>query len=306
MKIKEKSKNVKKKAFWIFLAFSFFLISPEVIAQGQAINSNEIIIEFVSEFSPTLTPGPTATGTSGPTNTPTQAPNWCMSQGGVCCQSTGAFPCSGDRLQHSSGDAKCDGCWRSSGTFWCCSGGCGYGTPQPFVTPIAGCALPTATQPPGGPTATATQPPSGPTSTLAPTLTPEPTTPYPTATGVPGEILYLKANFQGFSSGDEEEFGVTLKAKDTDYATSLILPADGKSEAIGLEDLEVGETYDLVLSSWGFLSVKKSLTVRDGRNPASGYFDFGTLRTGDLNGDNQINGLDWSLMKLNFGESGEE
>jgi hypothetical protein len=49
------------------------------------------------------------------------------------------------------------------------------------------------------------------------------------------------------------------------------------------------------------------LTITAGQNPpAGGYLDFGLLKAGDLNGDDQINGLDWSLLKNQYGESGQE
>lgn len=165
----------------------------------------------------------------------------------------------------------------------------------------------------GQPEPTATQNPGSPTLTVTPslTLTPVPgtptatRTPTPTSTPSTSNTIYFKADFLGFSSEDVG-ISVTIKVKDNDFSKALVLSDDGKSEAVSLEGLEVGENYDFLLSSTGFLTGKKSLTLKAGRNPASGYLDFGTIGTGDLKNDNQINGLDWSLMKSNYGESGEE
>jgi len=149
------------------------------------------------------------------------------------------------------------------------------------------------------PTATGTPGPS-PTSGLSPTPTPLPTP-------IPEEnVLYFKVRFDIVSlTGQPEGFLFTLKALGTDFSKNVIVPKSGEEVAVSLAGLEEGQTYDLVLCSHGFLSAKRTLTINSGRNPAEGSLDFGFLKIGDLNKDNQINALDWSWMKLNYGSSGE-
>ncbi len=147
------------------------------------------------------------------------------------------------------------------------------------------------------PTPTVSQSPS---PTCGPTSTPGPE---PTPTG--GATLYIKASFEG-STTSQSPMLVTLKTKDTDFSKTVVLSEEGESEEIILEGLSVGQSYEFLISSFGFLTNKQPLTLSTGRNPASGFLDFGTLKSGDLNDDNQINGLDWSWMKLNYGENGEE
>lgn len=153
------------------------------------------------------------------------------------------------------------------------------------VTPSSG----TATNVPGTPTATSS--PDSP----EPTVEPEP---------VYSENLFIKADFEGLPE-DSRDVAVTIRTGNN-YSQTVVLSKEGKSGPIPAIGLTVGQDYDFILSSWGFLSVRKSHKLLAGRNPASGFLDFGTLRTGDLNGDNQVNGLDWSLMKLNFGENGQK
>jgi len=118
--------------------------------------------------------------------------------------------------------------------------------------------------------------------------------------------LFFKAGFKGYSITNQPEMLVILKAVGTTFSQKTTLNEAGESAAVPLTGLNVDQTYDFILSSSGFLSEKKSLTINGGRNPASDFFDFGVLRSGDLNSDGQINGLDWSLMKINFGESNPE
>ena len=158
------------------------------------------------------------------------------------------------------------------------------------------------------PEATAT--PGGPTNTPAPTLTPAAT---PTLTLTPTPVvsqasINFKVAFQGFNSAERPDFLVTLKIKGTDYEKEIPYPAGAEAVTASLtnSDFVKGRNYDLLLSSWGFLTLKVSGDIYPGCNPANGYFDFGTFKAGDLNGDNQINGLDWSLMKSHYGETGDE
>ncbi len=171
------------------------------------------------------------------------------------------------------------------------------GTPSPSTTP-----RPTAT---AGPSPT----PGGPTNTPQPSATsgPSPTGgPLPTATPTPeGNFLFLKARFESSSSVNQLPFLFTLSVPGTNFSQKIVIAQSGEVESISLEGLETGKTYDFILSSYGYLAAKRSLTIAEGRNPPVGYLDFGYLGIGDLNQDNQINALDWSWMKLNYGASGE-
>jgi hypothetical protein len=146
-------------------------------------------------------------------------------------------------------------------------------------------------------------------SLLGPSLTPTPTsllTPTPTVTPVVKAWLTIKAQFDGFTDLNKGKMSATLKAKGTNLNKVIIFYEDGVADEIPLDNLEPG-TYEFILSSFGYLSAKRSLTITAGQNPpAGGYLDFGLLKAGDLNGDDQINGLDWSLLKKQYGESGQE
>ncbi len=128
----------------------------------------------------------------------------------------------------------------------------------------------------------------------------------PTTTPGPGsQVLYFKTKFEGFSFGNQPKMLTTIKVSGLNFSQTLVLPENGESPGIEIP-ITAGRSYDFLLSAPGFLTAKKSLSINSGRNPASGFLDFGTLKSGDLNDDNQINGLDWSWMKLNYGENGEE
>lgn len=151
-----------------------------------------------------------------------------------------------------------------------------------------GSSQPTVTSEPGAPTATPGS------------VSPEPTEePEPVST----DNLFIKAELEGLSQ-NPSEVAVTIRTG-KDFSKTVILSEEGESGPIPLTGLTIGQSYDFILSSWGFLSVKKSHTLTSGRNPASGFLDFGKVLTGDLNGDNQVNGLDWSLMKISFGKDGD-
>jgi hypothetical protein len=153
------------------------------------------------------------------------------------------------------------------------------------------------------------------------TPSPSPTTsgsPTPTATGTPtpsgsatpspspsGATLNFKAHFTGLAE-DKQSLKVKLTAKNTSWTGEAVTQSNGTYSGLSLSGLTVGQSYDLVLSVHPYLTAKKSLTISSGVNPSSGFLDFGTLKTGDLNQDNEINGLDWSLMKIYFGQSGED
>jgi len=166
-------------------------------------------------------------------------------------------------------------------------------TPSPTATLVPGAATvtPTATRSP-------TPTPTGPTPTGA-TATPTPTG------GAGGLTLSVAARLQGFSADNQQKVLLTVNAKGTSFTKSFILPESGVLESLDLTGLQAGQTYNLIFSSWGFLSIKKNVTLVSGRNPSIGNLLLGTFKSGDLNGDNQVNGLDWSLMKMHYGESSE-
>jgi Zn-dependent metalloprotease len=179
------------------------------------------------------------------------------------------------------------------------------GTPTPTITPGGPTLTPTPTS-----TVTPTFPPGTPTPTFTPT--PQPTySPRPTATITPtlspGEpVMFLKVNVAGALEDSQPPILITLIAKGVNFSSSFILPPKGLKEDFRLIGLTPGKTYDFLLSSPGYLTLKKQdIILREGRNPLGDYLDFGTLRPGDINLDNQINGLDWSFMHENFGSEGE-
>lgn len=142
-----------------------------------------------------------------------------------------------------------------------------------------------------------------------PSIIPTPSatkTPTPTVTPFVKARLTIKAQFDGFTALSKGKMTATLKTKGTNFSKVVTLYEDGASEEIPLENLEPGKTYEFILSSFGYLSSRKSLLIVSGLNPLQGYLDFGLLKAGDLNGDDQINGLDWSLLKNQYGENGEE
>ena len=153
------------------------------------------------------------------------------------------------------------------------------------------------------PSSDVTNVPGEPTPTPDSDEIPKPST-EPEPVPVYSENLFIKADFEGLSD-DSRDVAVTIRTGE-DYSQTVVLSKEGESGPIPAIGLTIGQDYDFILSSWGFLSVRKSHKLLAGRNPASGFLDFGTLRTGDLNGDNQVNGLDWSLMKLNFGADGQK
>jgi len=140
-----------------------------------------------------------------------------------------------------------------------------------------------------------------PTPSSSPTLPP----PSPTTTLQPSAFLNLKASFPGANQG--QPFLAKVIEKTTNFLKQIILKDKVVYQNLPLEGLSLNQKYDFFLYSFPFLSSKKSLTIKEGNNPKdSPALDFGVLKTGDLNGDNQVNGLDWSLMKSNFGETGQE
>lgn len=128
----------------------------------------------------------------------------------------------------------------------------------------------------------------------------------PTPTGQQANsFLNLKAGFQ--AAFTNQSLLAKLVARGTDFVTHTILINQQILQNLPLPGLAANQNYDLSLFSVPFLSSKRALNLKTGANPSAvDVLEFGTLRTGDLNGDDQINGIDWSLMKLNYGQTGEE
>ncbi len=148
-------------------------------------------------------------------------------------------------------------------------------------------------------------PSPSPSGSPGPSGSPEPS---PSGSPVPpsdGTTLNFKARFTGLEE-DKQSLKTTLTAKNTGWEQSVVAQNDGAYSGLSLSGLTVGEAYDFILDAHPYLTAKKSLTIKEGVNPSSGYLDFGELKTGDLKPDNEINGIDWSLMKMYFGQSGEE
>ena len=216
---------------------------------------------------------------------------------GICCPQTKCYNTAGQLKRLPGDSANTNGCGTVTGqeSIWCCS----YCNGTPAPTPIGG--YPTerpkaaATNTPSPAAATATPTPSaGPSATATPTI--DASIPY----------LVFRVKFEGFSDSAQPKMAVTLKVKNTDFSKTIIITGGvNATEPIYLSGFVPGNNYEFLLSSWGFLTVKKSLALNTGHNEHN-QIDFGELKAGDLNGDNQINGIDWSLMKAHFGESGEE
>lgn len=146
-----------------------------------------------------------------------------------------------------------------------------------------------------------------PSPSLVPSASPTPlstNSPSPTPSTEPTNIfLNFKANLEDIN----QTCLIKLTAKDTNFTKNIISKTDSIYRNVTITNVSPNQNYDFVLFSFPFLSVKKTFKLKLGINPDdNSVLDFGKLKIGDLNGDNQINGLDWSLMKQNFGESGEE
>jgi len=256
---------------------------------------------------PTLTPTPGST-TGGWCREKTWAWNGTSEKlAGVCCSYDGmATACEGIRYMKSKTqenqlasspsdyDKVGEGCQNPNqpqNDFWCCKACAGGGGGGGGGGEVA-CLMPT-TRP--KPTVSLTPTPSGPTSTPSVSPTPTPNVPY----------LFIRLRFKGFPTVNPPKMEATLVAKGTGFIQTVIISEEGESGPIFLEDLDPGQTYDFLVSSWGFLVAKQTLKITTGRNPAYGLLDFGLLKPGDLNSDNQINGIDWSLMKINYAVSGD-
>jgi len=149
-----------------------------------------------------------------------------------------------------------------------------------------------------------------PSPSVSPPISPSPSptsgpTPTPTPTGEPGFFLDFKANFGEFSQ--EKNFLIKIFVSGTNFSNQILTKSNFIYRNLSIEGLNPGQNYQFSLFSFPFLAAQKELTTQPGKNPNNAdYLDFSQLKIGDLNLDNQVNGLDWSLMKLNYGDTGEE
>lgn len=112
--------------------------------------------------------------------------------------------------------------------------------------------------------------------------------------------ITVKASFQGLPA-DSQNIAFTLVADGADWNKTVIMNPNGTFPNFDFSGLDKTKSYDFVLYAHPYLTAKKTADLATGAQT----IDFGEIRTGDLNGDNQVNTLDWSLMKLNFGQDGD-
>ena len=121
-----------------------------------------------------------------------------------------------------------------------------------------------------------------------------------TTTAFSGKIK-IEADFQGIPD-DQKSFTLKLATKNiSDWEKEIALDENGMISDIALSSsfLE-GTAYDFILSGKKpFLSKIKTVTLTGTEVTVA----FDTAGTGDLNGDDAVNSLDWSLMKNKFGQS---
>ncbi|HUV42515.1 MAG TPA: metallophosphoesterase [Patescibacteria group bacterium] len=174
---------------------------------------------------------------------------------------------------------------------------CGPG--EDFCNCPEDCPTPTPSPSPSESPTTSPSPSESPT-----TPSPSPSeNPSPSAITTPAEMtLNLKMSFKGRKSEDQG-LEMNLLIPEIEITHSLQLKKDGTYDDLSLDDLEPSKNYNFLVHKRPYLSVKKSLKINEGDNPESGFLDFGVLKPGDLNGDNQINGIDWSIMKKKYGQS---
>ena len=111
----------------------------------------------------------------------------------------------------------------------------------------------------------------------------------------------FKVFFEGLAA-DGQDLSVTIKAVDTDWQKTVLVNTDGSFQNLDLTGLDTSKTYDFILYAHPYLTIKRNVNLTS--LPTT--VDFGTAKIGDLNADNQINSLDWSWMRNNFGLNGDE
>lgn len=130
------------------------------------------------------------------------------------------------------------------------------------------------------------------------TSTPSPTSP---PAGFDNAQLQVKVGFLGRNDGNWKET-IKLCLEGTSLCHQVDLDDNGFSSAFSFDSIAAGQTYNLQAKKKGYLSISKQQILNAGDN---GTIDMGQMPSGDLNVDDQINSLDWSWMKLNFGKMGE-
>ncbi len=133
---------------------------------------------------------------------------------------------------------------------------------------------------------------SSPAPSTSPTTSPSP---------APEEALIFTASPSGLLDEGQSLIAATLYAEGTDWVKQTILNYEGKGW-VDISELDQSETYNFFLKAHPFLIVKEEVDLAN----LPEIVDFGELKTGDLNADNEINGLDWSWMKMYFGENTNE
>jgi len=140
--------------------------------------------------------------------------------------------------------------------------------------------------------------PTSPNPSVNASVSPNPSV-SPSPSSSPSGIT-IKANFQGLPA-NSQNISFTLVTSNNSWSKAVIMNADGTFANFDFSGLDMTESYDFVLYAHPYLTSKKTINLATGAQT----IDFGTIRTGDLDGNNQVNTLDWSFMKLNFGVDGD-
>ncbi len=134
-----------------------------------------------------------------------------------------------------------------------------------------------------------------------PTPTPVPSpTPSPLPTPSPG-CLAARVTFEGLPTNNQG-LSATISTAGTSWQKQVLFNPDGTLPCFDLTGLSANSTYDFILYAHPYLTIRRTINLAQ----LPTMIDFGTAKTGDLNGDNQINSLDWSWMRKNFGLNGDE
>ncbi len=174
--------------------------------------------------------------------------------------------------------------------------GCPEGTsPQPSASAlISPSPSPSISPSPG----ISPSPSPSPDSSVSPSPSPSPS---PSSSPSTEAGLVFTASLAGLSEEGHQLLAATLYAEGTDWIRQAILDYEGNGW-VDISELDQSETYNFFLKIHPSFISEKEVDLAN----LPEIVDFGELKTGDLNADNEINGLDWSWMKMYFGEGGEE
>jgi len=116
--------------------------------------------------------------------------------------------------------------------------------------------------------------------------------PAPTQATGAGWFLNFKTEFEG--KDQDRSFLIKFMIKGQNFLKYLLYPSETpyRTTYLKVTELTINQAYDFILSSFPFLKSKRNYFIKPRVNPTGSVADFGNLNTGDLNGDNQINGLD--------------